>query len=90
MAFNPGDILPVQYDMTYVLASYAVSVMGSLMALYHAGHTRRRDGSIDRDMLAGAAFSRHDTPPRLHNSLERLPRRIISFGAHHPECLTER
>ena len=57
MAFNPGDILPAQYNMTYVLASYAVSVMGSLMALYHAGHTRRRDGSIDRDMLAGAAVS---------------------------------
>lgn len=57
MAFNPGDILPVQYNMTYVLASYAVSVMGSLMALYHAGNIRRRDGTVDRGMVLGAAVS---------------------------------
>ncbi|UUZ67704.1 hypothetical protein LP416_24720 [Polaromonas sp. P2-4] len=57
MAFNPGDILPAQYNVTYVLASYVVSVMGSLMALYHAGHIRRQDGSIDHDMVIGAAVS---------------------------------
>ena len=57
MAFNPGDILPVQYNMTYVYASYVVSVMGSLMALYHAGNIRRQDGTVDRSMLLGAAVS---------------------------------
>ena len=57
MAFNPGQILPVQYNMTYVLASYVVSVMGSLMALYHVGHIHRRDGSVDNAMMLGAAVS---------------------------------
>jgi NO-binding membrane sensor protein with MHYT domain len=57
MAFNPGDILPAQYNLMYVLGSYVVAVMGSLMALYHAGHIRRSDGSIDHDMVVGAAVS---------------------------------
>ena len=57
MTFNPGDILPVQYNMVYVLVSYVVSVAGSLMALYHAAHIRRQDGTVNRDMMVGAAVS---------------------------------
>lgn len=57
MAFNPGDILPTQHEMGYVALSYIAAVLGSLMALYHISHLRRRDGSVDRGMFIGAAVS---------------------------------
>lgn len=57
MAFNPGDVLPTQHDIGYVVLSYTVAVLGSLLALYHVNHIRRADGTTDRSMLVGAAVA---------------------------------
>jgi len=56
MAINPGDLLVVRYDTTLVAASYLVSAMGSFFALECALRLRRKDGSLDWTMLAGAAI----------------------------------
>jgi NO-binding membrane sensor protein with MHYT domain len=56
MAANPGDLLVVRYDTTMVAASYVVSAMGSFFALECALRLRRKNGSLDWTMLAGAAI----------------------------------
>jgi NO-binding membrane sensor protein with MHYT domain len=57
MNFNVGDVLQARYDLFHVFASYAVSVLGSFAALYHAQHMFRRDGSIKWPIAAGGAVA---------------------------------
>lgn len=57
MNFNIGDVLSPQYDIVLVVASYVISVLGSLTALAHTKHLYRPDGTINRSMVTGAAVA---------------------------------